>query len=589
MDRERSGRFFAVSCLSQKDVDHASQGPSMNRASDIARLGSEFPKGLERGLWFVPLGGAGEIGMNLNLFACDDAWLMVDLGVTFGDESIPGIDVVMPDPSFIAERREKLRGLIVTHAHEDHVGAVAYLWPQLRCPVYTTPFCAEFLKAKLKETGLEGEVPVNVVPLGGNVKIGPFSVDFITLTHSIPEPNALAIRTRYGAIFHTGDWKFDPDPLVGDAVDFAALRKLGEENVLALIGDSTNVFTEGEAGSEREVRDNLTDLFARYTGRIAVGCFASNVARLDSISRAAEANGRHVALIGASLWRIAETARRTGYLSPDLTFYEAEAAAFLPRDKVVYICTGSQGEGRAALMRIAFGQHPDVSLEEGDVVIFSSRAIPGNEKAISKVQNQLAKIGVEVVTTRDHLIHVSGHPARDELRRMYQMVRPKIAIPVHGEAMHMKAHAELARECQVPQTLLVENGAAVQFAGERAEIAGTVWSGRIAWEDGQPVPFASPMLRDRKRMFYDGAVVVTVAVDDAGALAGEPQVSVLGMLDPVDGRRGGWAAVLESAIERLPKKSRRDDLVVEEAVRAGVRRAFAPARKPVVKVHLVRV
>ncbi len=560
----------------------------MNKADK--RAAADFPKGLDKGLWFVPLGGAGEIGMNLNLFACDDRWLMVDLGVTFGDESIPGVDVVMPDPSFIAERREKLEGLIITHAHEDHVGAVAYLWPQLRCPVYTTPFCAAFLEYKLKEVGLEREVPVHIIPLGGQAKLGPFTVDFVTLTHSVPEPNALAIRTEYGTIFHTGDWKFDPDPIVGEVTDFEALRKLGEENVLALIGDSTNVFTEGEAGSEREVKDNLTALFGRYTGRIVVGCFASNVARLDSISRAAEANGRHVALVGASLWRIVETARRTGYLAPDLRFYKPEEAADLPRDKIVYISTGSQGEGRAALMRIAFGFHSDVQLDEGDVAIFSSRAIPGNEKAIAKVQNQLAKIGVEVVTARDHLIHVSGHPARDELRRMYQTVRPRIAIPVHGEAMHLRAHARLAEECQVPQTLQVENGSAVRFSGGKAEIKGTVWAGRVAYEDQTLIPFSSPMLRDRKRLFYDGGVVATVVLDENGALLDDPMVTVLGMRDPLEDAGGrDWVSVIESALDRLPKKARRDDDVIEENVRSAVRKVFAPSRKPVVKVHIGRV
>ncbi|MSO73032.1 MAG: ribonuclease J [Rhodospirillaceae bacterium] len=550
---------------------------------------ADFPKGLDRGLWFVPLGGAGEIGMNLNLFACDGTWLMVDLGVTFGDESIPGLDVVMADPSFIVERREKLAGLIVTHAHEDHVGAVAYLWPQLRCPVYTTPFCAAFLEYKLKEVGLEGEVPVIVVPLGGRADIGPFSVDFITLTHSIPEPNALAIRTPHGTIFHTGDWKFDPDPLVGEPTDFAALNAVGDAGVLALIGDSTNVFSEGEAGSERDVRESLIELFGRYTGRIAVGCFASNVARLESICRAAGAQGREVALVGQSLWRIAETARRTGYLAADLTFHKPEEAACLPRDKVLYICTGSQGEGRAALMRIASGQHQDVTLEEGDVVVFSSRIIPGNEKAIAKVQNQLAKLGVEVVTTRDHFIHVSGHPAKGELRRMYQMIRPSIAIPVHGEAMHMRAHAALAKECQVSQTVLVENGSAVKFDKGAAKIMGTVWSGRLAWEDGAMVPFASAMLRDRKRMFYEGAAVATVVLDEDGELMGEPQVAVLGMADPLEGEERGWSFVLDTAVNRLPKKARRDDVVVEEAVRSAIRKAFAPRRKPVVKVHVARI
>ena len=310
---------------------------------------------------------------------------------------------------------------------------------------------------------------------------GPFDLEFITLTHSIPEPNALAIRTPYGTLMHTGDWKFDPDPLIGDVTDFAALEALGDEGVLAMIGDSTNVFSDGEAGSEADVRDALTEVIGKLNGKVAVGCFASNFARVESIARAAEANGRHVSLVGASLWRVTETARKTGYLDPDLTFHEAEDAAHLPDDKVLYICTGSQGEPRAALNRIAFGSHRDVKLDEGDTVVFSSRVIPGNEKAILKLQNQLAKMGVNIITAKQAPIHVSGHPARDEMRRMYGMIRPHTAIPVHGEHLHMRAHAELAKECQVPQALLVENGSTVRLAPGDPVVAGEVWSGRMAW------------------------------------------------------------------------------------------------------------
>ena len=433
---------------------------------------SSPPKGLDQGLWFVPLGGSGEIGMNLNLYGCDDQWIMVDLGVTFGDESIPGVDVVMPDPDFIAERKDKLLAIVLTHAHEDHLGAVAYLWDRLECPVYATPFTAEFLRRKLPETGIDKLVELIEVPLGGKLNIGPFDLEYITLTHSIPEPNALAIRTPHGTVMHTGDWKFDPDPLIGEVTDFTALEALGDEGVLAMVGDSTNVFSEGEAGSEADVREALTEVIGKCTGRVAVGCFASNLARVESIARAAEANGRHVSLAGASLWRVTATARQTGYLVDDIIFYEAEDAAHLPGDKVLYICTGSQGEPRAALNRIAFGSHRDVGLEEGDTVIFSSRIIPGNEKAILKLQNQLARMGVEIITARDAPIHVSGHPARDEMRKMYQMIRPHTAIPVHGEHLHMRAHAALAKECQVPQALLVENGSTVRLAPGDPVVAG---------------------------------------------------------------------------------------------------------------------
>ena len=564
----------------------------MNRMSTFDASSWSIPKGLDQGLWFVPLGGAGEIGMNMNLFACDGRWLMVDCGITFGDDTIPGIDVVMPDPSFIAERRDKLDGLVITHAHEDHLGAVAYLWPQLQCPIYATPFAAAFLKNKLAETGLTDAVTVHILPLSGRAQIGPFDIEFVTLTHSIPEPNAVVIRTKYGAIFHTGDWKFDPDPLVGEATDFKKLEAIGREDILALIGDSTNVFTEGEAGSERQVRDSLVTLFARYTGRIAVGCFASNVARLQSIAYAAEANGRHVSLVGQSLWRIVETSRKTGYLSPDIRFYEAEEAAHLPRDKVVYICTGSQGEGRAALMRIAFDQHPDIVLEEGDVVIFSSRVIPGNDQAVHKVQNQLIRTGVDIVTWREERIHVSGHPARDELRRMYGLIRPRIAIPVHGELMHMNAHAKLAKECQVPQAVLVENGTALKFSDGTAEIMGNVWNGRLALLDGRTVALTDPIIKERKKLLFEGAVVVSVVLDNDG-LVDNPQITLLGLTDPLENpnRRVAqdrdWNWIISNAVERLPKKARKDDAVIEDAVKSAVRKVFAPTgRKPLVKVHI---
>lgn len=551
-----------------------------------------IPKGLNKGLWFVPLGGSGEIGMNLNLYACDDQWLMVDLGVTFGDDSIPGVDVVMPDPSFIAERKDKLLGLVLTHAHEDHLGAVCYLWPQLQCPVYATPFAAEFLKRKLVETGLQDVVPLTIIPLGGRLELGPFDIEFITLTHSIPEPNALAIRTSYGNIMHTGDWKFDPDPLIGEITDFATLEALGDEGVLAMIADSTNVFSEGEAGSEGDVAVALTELIGKLSGRVAVGCFASNFARVESIARAAEANDRHVCLVGASLWRVTETARKTGYLSDDLTFYEAEDAAHLPNDKVLYICTGSQGEARAALSRIAFNNHREVTLEEGDTVVFSSRVIPGNEKSIFKLQNQLARLGVDIITAKNAPIHVSGHPARDEMRRMYGMIRPHTAIPVHGEYMHMRAHAALALECQVPQAIQVENGSAVRLAPGDPEVAGEVWAGRMSWEGTKAVPFWDPVLRDRKKMFYGGSVVVSVVLEDDGHLATDAQVSVLGIVDPLEAKGEDALAIeIESAIERLPGRTKRDDGVIEEAVRRCVRRIFSGGQmgKPLIKVHVARV
>jgi len=546
---------------------------------------------LDEGLFFVPLGGSGEIGMNLNLYGCDGRWLMVDCGVTFGDESMPGVDVVMPDPDFIVAHKDKLEGLIITHAHEDHVGAVGYLLPQLDCPIFTTPYTAEFLRQKLKETKLQNTAKITEVPLSGHVDLGPFSVDFITLTHSIPEPNALAIRTPYGTLFHTGDWKFDSDPLIGEIANFEKLAALGNEGVLALVGDSTNVFSEGEAGSESEVRRSLTQLFSSCNARIAVSCFASNLARLESIAYAAEANGRQVFVVGPSLWRIIETARKTGYLSDKWSFHQPGKASLLEKNEVLYVCTGSQGEGRAALSRIAQGNHRDVALEEGDVVIFSSRVIPGNEKAILKVQNLLVRQGIEIVTNREHFVHVSGHPARAEMQRMYQLVRPRIAIPVHGEHLHMRAHVELAKACQVSKTVLVENGDVVRLAPDGSGVIGEVWAGRMAWDGGRVIPFWDSVLKDRKRIFYNGSVVVSLVIDSALHLASAPAVSILGLLDPTDGEEATLEECVQSAFELLPRRTRTEDGSVEEAVRKCIRHIFLTDqdRKPLTRVHIARI
>jgi len=388
-------------------------------------------------LHFLPLGGAGEIGMNLNLFGYRGRWLMVDLGVTFGDPTIPGIDVITPDPEFIVERKDRLAGLVLTHAHEDHIGAVPHLWPRLKCPIYATGFTASVLRRKLAEADLEDEARITPIEAGAPFDVGPFNVELVRLTHSIPEPNALLIRTPLGAVFHTGDWKLDPEPLIGAPVDEAALRGIGDAGVLALIGDSTNVFEDGRSGSESDVRKSLIDLVGRFERRVAIAAFASNVARLETIAAVAKATGRHAALCGRSLWRMNDAARENGYLRDWPRFLGEEDAAKLPRHKVLIACTGSQGEPRAALARIAAGSHPKIGFDEGDAVVFSSRKIPGNERAIARLQDMLVHRGVEVVTESEHFVHVSGHPARDELVDMYQWIRPQIAVPVHGERRHL--------------------------------------------------------------------------------------------------------------------------------------------------------
>lgn len=546
-------------------------------------------------LYFLALGGSGEIGMNLNLYGHRGKWLMVDLGISFADDTMPGLDVIMPDPSFIVERREDLVGLVVTHAHEDHLGAVQYLWPELRCPVYCTPFTASVLRAKLHERGLSGVVPIHEIPLGGSLEAGPFAVEYVTMTHSIPEPNALAIRTSAGTVVHTGDWKLDPDPLIGTVADEKRLREIGDEGVLALVGDSTNALVPGWTGSEATVRASLTDLIGRYPNvRVAVSCFATNVARLESIAVAAAAHDRHVALVGRSLWRINDAARANGYLTDVPKFLSEHDAGYLPREKLVLICTGSQGEPRSALARIAGNDHPQITLSRGDVVVFSSREIPGNERAIGRMQNQLVTQGIELVTADEEAIHVSGHPARDELVRMYQWVRPRIAVPVHGEQRHQQAHAALAQECQIPDQIVPANGELIRLGPDGpARVVAHVRSGRMALDGKRLIPLDNGMMRTRSRMVNNGASVVTLVMTARGELVTAPQVAVMGLIDEVADRDMLLDVVdaVREAVAGLSKTARTDDAQVKEAARIAVRRCFnaSHGKKPVTDVHLVRV
>jgi len=543
-------------------------------------------------LFFVPLGGSGEIGMNLNVYGYRDQWLIVDCGVTFGEEEHqPGVEVIMADPAFIVERRDRLLGIVATHAHEDHIGAIPYLWPQLQCPVWATPFTAALLRAKLIESGLAGQVRITTVPMSGRFQIGPFDLELITLTHSIPEPNAVVIRTSAGTVLHTGDWKLDPEPLIGSPTDEARLREVGDEGVLAIVCDSTNALRPGSSGSEGELRRSLTELIGRYDGRVAVACFASNVARLQTIAHAARTNDRDVALVGRSLWRIEKAARETGYLADVPRFLTEDEAGYVPRDKILMICTGSQGEPRAALARIARDDHPNVTLEEGDVVIFSSRIIPGNETAINRLHNALVRLGVEVVTAEDHFVHVSGHPARDELVRMYQMIRPEIAIPVHGEARHLVAHAELARTCQVRDALVIQNGDMIRLDRAGASVVDEVPVGRIAQDGKSLVPLSGDVLRQRRRAGRDGSVVASLVLDRRGGLAAPPQITMIGLAETSDAPVSLLRDALSDAMEDLPAPMRHDDEAVRDTARRVLRRALNErfGKRPLVEIQLVRL
>jgi ribonuclease J len=544
-------------------------------------------------LLFLPLGGCGEIGMNLNLYGHAGKWLMVDLGITFGREDTPGIDVILPDPAFIVERRDELAGLVLTHAHEDHIGAVPYLWPRLRCPIYATPFTAAVLRRKLSEANLLGEARITEIPMSGRFKVGPFEIELISITHSIPEPNAVVIRTRLGAVLHTGDWKLDPDPVIGPITDEKALRALGDEGVLAMICDSTNVLVEGSSGSEAEVRQSLEKLIGEYDQRIAVACFASNLARIESVTRAALAHDRDVGLVGRSLWRMVEAAKETGYLTDLPDFVDEADIGHLPRDRVLMICTGSQGEPRSALARIVRGEHPDVTLELGDAAIFSSRIIPGNEHAIGELHNALIHLGVKIVTERDHFIHVSGHPARDDLADMYRWIKPRIAVPVHGELRHLRAHIELAQSCQVREALLAENGTMIRLAPGPGEVVSQEISGRLALDGKVLVPLEGASLKARQRMAFNGTAVATLVLNGSGKLLGNLQITIHGLA----GEDSGDEAVLEAAaaagraVSDLSAAKLADDAAVKETARIAIRRAlFAHfGKKPVTDVHLVRI
>ena len=544
-------------------------------------------------LLFLPLGGAGEIGMNLNLYGHAGKWLMVDFGITFGDDTTPGVDVITPDPTFIAERKDQLAGLILTHAHEDHLGAVPYLWPRIECPIYATAFTASVLRRKLSETSFGDRVEINVIPLSGRFSVGPFELELITLTHSIPEPNAVVLRTAVGSVMHTGDWKIDPDPVVGLTTDEQRLIEVGEEGVLAMVCDSTNVFVPGTSGSEGDVRENLEALVAKCERRVVVACFASNVARLETIARVGEATDRSVALVGRSLWRIYEAAKENGYLTDIPPFITEKDVGYMPPDRVLMICTGSQGEPRAALPRIAGGEHRDVALETGDTVIFSSRVIPGNEMAIGRLHNRLISKGIEVITASDAAIHVSGHPARDELVQMYNWIRPQIAVPVHGEARHMIAHAKLARDCQVPQPIVTQNGSMVRLAPGRAEIIDEVFSDRLAMDGNRLVPMDSQAIKARRRMTHHGTAVATVVIDEHGDLIRDPVVTVNGVYDEDDDDEVECEVVdaVIVTIEDMRAKQRRDDEFVSEMSRRAVRRCIRAlcGKNPHTEIHLIRV
>ena len=540
---------------------------------------------------FVPLGGSGEIGMNANLYHHHDNWIMVDLGISFADESMPGVDVVLPDLSFIEERKDKLQALILTHAHEDHYGAIPYLWERLQVPVYGTAFTLALLRRKLAEARVDFDIEMHELDYNRPYEFGPFSIELLALNHSIPDPAALILRTSEGTILHTGDWKFDEAPQIGQNTDAQKLSEIGKEGVLALIGDSTNAMVEGRTPSEQTAFEGLSDVIGKAEGRVAITCFASNVARIDSIVRAAHANGRAVSVVGRALQRTIDAAREVGYLRDLPDFVKESDVGLIPRGNIVIICTGSQGEPRAAMARIASGTHDTIDLDPGDTVVYSSRQIPGNEPAISKIQDMILRRGIHVITDDDAPVHVSGHPARDEVAEMYGLVKPKIAIPVHGTARHLLAHAELAQSCQVAQTLIPDNGVIIKFLDNKAEKIGTVHTGALTHEGGEIVDIQSEQLRARRRMLWNGSVSVSVVISSSGQLLIAPSIVQSGVID--DDRIDDFLATaslrIEDKLAEMKPKSSTDENI-QQIITAQIRSVAKSMvkRRPNVEVHIMR-
>lgn len=542
-------------------------------------------------LVFLPLGGSNEIGMNVNLYHYKGKWLMIDLGAGFADDHYPGVQMLAPDLSFVYQNADNFLGLVLTHAHEDHIGSVTYLWEKLKCPIYATPFTAAMARSKLKEAGFsEKEAKITEIKPGSDFEIGPFSLHMIQITHSIPEMNGIVIRTEYGNILHTGDWKLDPNPVIGPTTDEKALKALGAEGVLAMVCDSTNVFNDRFSGSEGDLQKNISQLVSECMGLAVVTTFASNVARIATISRAAKENGRKVVLAGWSLKRISGIARETGYLLDIDSFLSEEEIKKYPKKELLIICTGCQGEPNAAMNKIANGKHPHIRLTPKDTVIFSSKIIPGNEKKIFKLFNTFVRLGCEVFTEKDHLVHVSGHPSRAELTKMYEMVKPKVAIPVHGEPMHLHEHSKLARSLGVKKAIEVQNGDMIKIAPGEAEIVGFAECGYFAVDGKNLQPENGDVMKMRRNMQKDGIIFVSIVMNTDGGLAVEPIISTPGVIDEKE-NRAFLKHISEELIEVIDEQRDTSDDKIFKITRKVLRRIFQEetGKFPVISIHVSHI
>tara|TARA_B110000438_G_scaffold230013_1_gene224920 strand:+ start:2888 stop:4552 length:1665 start_codon:yes stop_codon:yes gene_type:complete len=547
---------------------------------------------------FCPLGGSGEIGMNMNLYAYGNPenrkWIIVDVGVTFADDTIPGIDLIYPDPGFIVDKKNDLLGIVLTHAHEDHIGAIVHVWPKLLCNIYATPFTSVLIKEKFKEKKIDLGNKLKIVELNGSIQLGSFDIQFITLTHSILEPNGLSITTPSGTILHTGDWKIDPNPLIGDKIDSEKLKEIGKKGILAMICDSTNVFSPGRAGSEMDVRNSLLKIMERKNRRIIVTSFASNVARMESIFYCAQKTKREICLVGRSMHRIYKAARQCGYLNNLIEPIDPREAKKIARNKIIYLCTGSQGEPNGAMMRVSSYKHPEVFIESDDTVIFSSKIIPGNEKKLYKLHNQLVKNGIDVVSEENEFVHVSGHPNREDLKDMYNWVKPKSVIPVHGEHRHMIEHINFAKEMQVPFPVQVENGDIVKlFPGEKPEVTDKAPVGRMLVDGKISVGEDSQSLKERINISYNGLLEVTIIVNNLGLVIKKPIISYKGI--PFNGEGTEVIFELEEKIRNICKtyslKNSKQEHNLIETLKTNCRKAVKEitGKRPYTNINLVRI
>jgi len=545
---------------------------------------------------FCPLGGSGEIGMNMNLFAYGNQgnrkWIIVDTGVTFADDTIPGVDLIYPDPGFIVDKKNDLLGLVLTHAHEDHIGAIAYIWPKLLCNIYATPFTSVLIKEKFKEKKIDLGNKLKIVELNGQVNLDPFKIEFITLTHSILEPNGLSIETPSGTVLHTGDWKIDPDPLIGDKINQKKLIEMGKKGTLAMICDSTNVFNPGRAGSELDVRKSLLKIIESKSKRIIVTSFASNVARMESVFYCAEKVGRQISLVGRSMHRIYKAAKQCGYLKNTINPLDPRDSKKIDRKKILYLCTGSQGEVNGAMMRISSQIHPDIFIESNDTVIFSSKIIPGNEKKLYKLHNQLVRNGIDVVSEENEFVHVSGHPNRDDLKDMYNWVKPKSVIPVHGEHRHMIEHINFAKEMQVPYPVQVENGDIVQlYPGEKPKVTDKAPVGRLLVDGTISVGEDSQSLKERINISHNGFLEITIIISN-GTIK-KPIISFKGI--PSNGDGENYIFDLEEKIRNVCKsyslKNKKQEKNLIEELKSNCKKIVREktGKRPYTNINLVRI